>query len=66
MTGAALNIGLNYFLIPQYKSEGAIWAMIISFLVSGILMDLFFVKARPNFGWMMTGVTTFWKVNRAA
>lgn len=66
VTGAALNIGLNYFLIPEYKSEGAIWAMIISFLVSGILMDLFFVKARPNFGWMMTGVTTFWKVNRAA
>lgn len=66
VTGAALNIGLNYILIPQYKSEGAIWAMIISFLVSGILMDLFFVKARPNFGWMMTGVTTFWKVNRAA
>lgn len=66
VTGAALNIGLNYLLIPEYKSVGAIWAMILSFFVSGFLMDLFFAKARPNFWWMIKGITTFWRVHRVA
>ncbi|MFT3886357.1 MAG: flippase [Flavobacteriales bacterium] len=64
VVGAALNIGLNILLIPSFKSIGAIWAMIISFFVSIILMDLLFKDARPNFRWMMQGIGTFWKIHR--
>lgn len=64
LVGAALNIGLNLLLIPSLKSIGAIWAMIISFFVSIILMDLLFKDARPNFRWMMQGIGTFWKIHR--
>ncbi|HQV39487.1 MAG TPA: flippase [Flavobacteriales bacterium] len=62
VVGATLNITLNYLLIPTYQSIGAIWAMIGSFFVSIFLVDLFFKEARPNFGWMMKGIFTFWKV----
>ena len=62
VVGATLNITMNYLLIPTYQSIGAIWAMIGSFFVSIFLVDLFFKEARPNFGWMMKGIFTFWKV----
>lgn len=62
VVGALLNITMNYLLIPSYQSEGAIWAMIGSFFVSIFLMDLLFKEARPNFGWMMKGIGTFWKI----
>lgn len=64
VVGAVLNITLNYLLIPTYQSIGAIWAMIGSFFVSIFLVDLFFKEARPNFGWMMKGIGTFWRVHR--
>jgi hypothetical protein len=53
---------MNYLLIPTYQSIGAIWAMIGSFFVSILLVDLFFKEARPNFKWMMKGIGTFWKI----
>lgn len=62
VVGAALNIAMNYVLIPTYQSIGAIWAMIGSFFVSIFLVDLFFKEARPNFRWMMHGIATFWKI----
>lgn len=62
VVGAVLNITMNYLLIPTYQSIGAIWAMIGSFFVSIFLVDLFFKEARPNFGWMMKGIGTFWKI----
>lgn len=62
VVGASLNIAMNYLLIPTYQSIGAIWAMIGSFFVSIFLVDLFFKEARPNFGWMMKGIFTFWRV----
>lgn len=64
--GAALNISMNYLLIPTYQSIGAIWAMIGSFFVSIFLVDLFFKEARPNFGWMMKGIGTFWKIRNVS
>jgi hypothetical protein len=36
--------------------------MIGSFFISIFVVDLFFKEARPNFGWMMKGIFTFWKV----
>ena len=66
IVGAVCNIVLNYFLIPPFKSVGAIWAMIISFFVSNFLLDLCFRESRPNFGWMIKGIATFWKFHRAS
>ncbi len=62
VVGAALNIAMNYLLIPTYQSIGAIWAMIGSFFVSIFLVDLFFKDARPNFRWMIKGIATFWQI----
>jgi len=64
--GAVLNIVMNYVLIPEYQSIGAIWAMIGSFFVSTFLVDLFFKEARPNFRWMMQGIATFWKIRNVS
>ncbi|MBS1581993.1 MAG: flippase [Bacteroidetes bacterium] len=63
VVGAALNIGMNYVLIPRYGSGGAILATIGSFFVSIFLLDLFFKETRKNFGWMMKGMATFWKIH---
>ena len=65
VVGAALNIGMNYFLIPPLKAIGAIWATIGSFLVSIFLLDLLFRETRANFRWMLKGIATFWMVRRA-
>ena len=64
VVGALLNIGMNWVLIPEYKSIGALWATIGSFTVSIFLMDLFFKDTRKNFGWMMKGIGTFWRLHR--
>lgn len=64
VVGALINIGMNWVLIPEYKSIGALWATIGSFTVSIFLMDLFFKDTRKNFGWMMKGIGTFWRLHR--
>ena len=64
IVGAVLNIGMNYFLIPEYKAIGAIWSTIGSFLVSIFLMDLLFAATRLNFKLMMKGIFTFWRIHR--
>lgn len=66
VVGAVTNIGLNILLIPEYKSVGSIWAMIISFFISIFLLDLLFKNTRPNFKWMFQGIFTFWKIRSAA
>ena len=59
--GAAINIGLNLILIPTMRSNGAIWATLISFFISVYVVDLFHSKTRINFRMMTQGVITFWK-----
>lgn len=66
VVGAILNITMNYFLIPEYKAIGAIWATIVSFAISIFFMDLLFKSTRQNFKWMIQGITTFWKIDRAS
>ena len=66
VVGASLNIGLNLILIPRYMSVGAIWSMIISFFISIFILDLFFKSTRPNFGWMMKAMVSFWKINKVS
>jgi O-antigen/teichoic acid export membrane protein len=60
--GAAINIGLNLALIPTMRSDGAIWATLVSFFVSVYLVDLFHPRTRINFKMMTQGVLTFWKI----
>lgn len=65
VVGAACNVGLNWLLIPRYHSEGAIWAMIISFFISNFLLDLFYKQARPNLRYTLHAIATFWQVRSA-
>ncbi|HRD54036.1 MAG TPA: polysaccharide biosynthesis C-terminal domain-containing protein [Flavobacteriales bacterium] len=66
LVGVALNVGINWLLIPDYRSIGAIWATIISFSVSIFVLDLITVRTRENLRLMLTGIITFWKFHRAA
>jgi hypothetical protein len=49
-------------LIPVMRSHGAIWATLISFLVSIFIVDLFTARTRVNFRMMMEGMLTFWRI----
>lgn len=53
VVGATINVALNFYLIPIYESTGAIWASIISLLISIIIIDLFNPHTRQNFRSMM-------------
>jgi O-antigen/teichoic acid export membrane protein len=66
VVGAAINIGMNYFLIPPFKAIGAIWATIGSFTVSIFLMDLLFAGTRRNLGWMVKGMFSFWRIHKVS
>lgn len=65
IVGVTLNVGINWMLIPELRSIGAIWATIISFLVSIFLLDIFFKQTRENLGLMVRGIFTFWRFHRA-
>jgi O-antigen/teichoic acid export membrane protein len=56
IVGAIINIALNYYMIPIYESNGAIWASIISLLISIIIIDLFYTPTRQNFKSMMNSI----------
>jgi len=49
VVGAALNIGLNLIFIPKFGIEGAAWASIISYSVSGYFCFAIWKKTRTNF-----------------
>lgn len=66
MIGAAVNLALNFLLIPSYGSPGAIVAMISSFLVSVFLIDLFYPEARRNLRMMVKAIFTPWKLRLSA
>lgn len=62
IAGSLVNIFLNYLLIPDYKSVGAIWAAIASFFVTTFFIDLFYSKTRENLKLMLSSMLTFYKV----
>jgi PST family polysaccharide transporter len=41
LSGAVINIVLNWFFIPRFGIYGAAWATVISYAVSGMFYDLF-------------------------
>jgi O-antigen/teichoic acid export membrane protein len=66
LVGASVNIAMNWFLIPEFRAIGAIWATIGSFTVSIFLIDLLFRNTRGNFKNMIIGIATFWRLNKAS
>jgi len=62
ITGAILNVILNYMLIPQFKSYGAILSGFISFFITIFLFDFFYSRARINFILMMQAILTFYRI----
>lgn len=53
VVGVVINISLNYLWIPVHGTYGAIWASILSMLVSIIIIDGLYIKTRANFRIMM-------------
>lgn len=60
--GTIVNIVLNYFLIPQYFSMGAVFSTIISFSVTLFVVDLFYSKTRGNVILQIKSMLTFYKL----
>jgi O-antigen/teichoic acid export membrane protein len=62
ITGAILNVILNYILIPQFKSTGAILSSFLSFFITIFLFDFFYSRTRINFILMMQAILTFYRI----
>jgi len=62
ITGCLVNVGLNYWLIPLYRSAGAIIATMFSFLVTVFLFDLLSARARVNLRIMIRAMLTPWRL----
>ncbi|HEX6178819.1 MAG TPA: flippase, partial [Thermoanaerobaculia bacterium] len=62
VSGSVVNVALNYWLIPPYRSAGAIVATILSFLVTVFLYDLVSARARVNVGLMLKAIVTPWRL----
>lgn len=62
VTGALINIGINYLLIPRLASIGAIISSVISFSITIFVIDLFMKKTRENQKLIFRGIFSFWKV----
>ncbi len=63
LIGALSNVILNFYLIPIYKSKGAIIATIISFFITTFLVDFIYNKTRDNVRLQIWGILTFYKIN---
>lgn len=53
LLGAAVNVALNYWWIPQYGVLGSAYATVLSYAVSGYVA-LFFIRKTRALAWMMT------------
>ncbi len=59
--GTLVNIILNYLLIPNYASLGAIIASYISFSITIFVIDFFYFKTNENTKLMFKSIFTFYK-----
>ena len=48
--GTIVNVGLNYWLIPQYAGLGSAWATLVSYAVSSYLSSVLSIRLWPVFG----------------
>lgn len=61
--GTLTNIALNYLWIEEYGGKGAIYATIVSFLVSIFLIDFMYSKTRKNVLLQINAIFSFYKIN---
>lgn len=62
VVGASVNVALNAVLIPDFKSEGALIATILSWFITLMLIDAFFQPARRNLFSMLVACITVHKL----
>ena len=60
--GTLVNICLNWLLIPEYLSMGAIFSTIVSFSVTIFIIDIFYFKTRGNVILQFLGMLTFFNL----
>jgi O-antigen/teichoic acid export membrane protein len=53
LIGAIVNVGLNYFLIPEYAGVGAAWATLLAQVASVLLSCLLWSRLHPVLGQML-------------
>jgi len=49
VTGAIINIAMNFYLIPRYSAMGAAVATVASYAISGVFANAFSARTRPIF-----------------
>jgi PST family polysaccharide transporter len=49
IAGGAINIAINFFLIPRYAAMGAAIATVISYAIAAVFANAFSSKTRPIF-----------------
>jgi PST family polysaccharide transporter len=49
ISGAIVNVGLNFLMVPRFGMMGAAWSMVISSAVSGYFICLIIPRLRPLF-----------------
>lgn len=57
--GALMNVCLNYILIPEYKSKGALIATIITYVFTIFILNFLFKETRSNGVLMLRSLLTF-------
>lgn len=60
--GTVVNILLNYFLIPEHLSMGAIFATLVSLSVTIFMVDFFYAKTRRNAFMQIKSMLTFYAI----
>ncbi|MBK2340598.1 flippase [Francisella philomiragia] len=60
--GVITNILLNLLWIPEYQAKGAVYATIVSFLVTVFLLDFCYKKTRENVVLQIKAIFTFYKL----
>ena len=58
--GTIVNVVLNYYLIPEYLSMGAIFSTIVSFSFTTFIIDFFYSKTRGNVVMQFKSMVTFY------
>ncbi len=56
--GTALNLLLNLLWIPSFQAQGAVWASLVSFVITIFVLDLFILRVRGNALDMLRAVVT--------
>jgi O-antigen/teichoic acid export membrane protein len=64
LSGSAVNIVVNYLLIPRLGVLGSILGTYASFTVTVFVLDAIVPRTRRNFRSMITGLATFYRFSR--